>query len=79
VFYSKEKLEGIGNLYSSPSGVGDRIYIAAENICLVIKSGEKFEIISSNELNDNFHASPVIVGNELLLRGFDSLYCFSEK
>lgn len=79
VFYSKEKLEGIGNLYSSPSGVGERIYVAAENICVVIKAGEKFEIISSNELNDNFHASPVIVDNELILRGFESLYCFSEE
>lgn len=79
VYYSKEKLEGIGNLYSSPSGIGDRIYIAAENICLVIKAGEKFEIMSSNELNDNFHASPVIIDNKLILRGFDSLYCFSEE
>lgn len=79
VYYSKEKLEGIGNLYSSPSGIGDRFYIAAENICLVIKAGEKFEIISSNELNDNFHASPVIIDNKLILRGFDSLYCFSEE
>ncbi len=79
VFYSKEKLEGIGNLYSSPSGVGERIYVAGENICVVIKAGEKFEIVSSNELNDNFHASPVIVDNELILRGFESLYCFSEE
>lgn len=79
IFYSKQKMEGIGNLYSSPSGVGDRIYVAAENICLVIKAGEKFEITASNPLEDNFHASPVIVGNELFLRGFKSLYCFSEK
>jgi outer membrane protein assembly factor BamB len=79
LFYSKEKLEGIGNLYSSPSGVDDRIYVAAENVCMVIKAGEKFEITASNKLEDNFHASPVIVGNELFLRGFKSLYCFSEK
>jgi len=78
VLYSKQKLEGIGNLYSSPSGVGDRIYVAAENICLVIKAGEKFEITASNPLDDNFHASPVIVGNKLILRGFKSLYCFEE-
>lgn len=79
VFYSKEKLEGIGNLYSSPSGVGNHIYVAAENTCLVVKAGEKFEILSSNELNDNFHASPVIVGNELILRGFEFMYCFTEE
>jgi outer membrane protein assembly factor BamB len=79
VFYSKEKLEGISTLYSSPSGVGELIYVAAENICVVAKAGENFEILSSNILEDNFHASPVIVGNELFLRGFKSLYCFSEK
>lgn len=78
VFYSKAKLEGISTLYSSPSGVDNRIYVAAENICIVAKAGETFEIISSNVLDDNFHSSPVIVGNELFLRGFKSLYCFSE-
>ncbi len=78
-YYSRENLEDISNLYSSPTGVDDRIYIAAENVVMVVKAGETFEVIASNELNDNFHASPVIVGNELILRGFDSLYCFSEQ
>jgi len=78
-YYSRENLEDISNLYSSPTGVDDRIYIAAENVVMVVKAGETFEVIASNELNDNFHASPVIVENELILRGFDSLYCFSEQ
>jgi outer membrane protein assembly factor BamB len=78
VFYSKEKLEGINSIFSSPTGVADRLYIAADKICLVLKAGETFEVISFNILDDNFHASPVIVGNELILRGFQSLYCFSE-
>ncbi len=78
VKYSKARLDGIRDLYSSPSGVGDKIYIAAENICLVIKAGDTYELLSSNTLNDNFHASPVIVGNKLLLKGFHSLYCFEE-
>ena len=78
-YYSRENLEDISTLYSSPTGVDDRIYIAAENVVMVVKAGETFEVIASNELNDNFHASPVIVENELILRGFDSLYCFSEQ
>ncbi len=77
--YSKARLEGIRDLYSSPSGVGDKIYIAAENICLIIKAGDTYELLSSNKLDDNFHASPVIVGNDLILKGFHSLYCFEEK
>lgn len=79
VFYSKEKLEGISTIFSSPTGVGNRLYIAAKEVCLVVKAGETFEILSSNKLNDEFHASPVVVGNELILRGFKSLYCFEEK
>ncbi|MCA1759749.1 MAG: hypothetical protein LC658_08255, partial [Bacteroidales bacterium] len=78
-FYENERLGDISMLYSSPTGVNDRLYIAAENVVMVIKAGETFEILSSNQVDDNFHASPVIVGNDLILRGFKSLYCFSEK
>lgn len=79
VYYSRENLEDISTLYSSPSGAADKIYIAAENVVMVLKAGETFEVLASNEVNDNFHASPVIVGNDLILRGFNSLYCFSEE
>jgi outer membrane protein assembly factor BamB len=78
-YYENERLGDISTLYSSPTGVTDRLYIAAENVVMVIKAGEKFEILASNPVNDNFHASPVVVGNELILRGFKSLYCFTEK
>ncbi|MFW6309839.1 MAG: PQQ-binding-like beta-propeller repeat protein [Prolixibacteraceae bacterium] len=75
--YTKEKLPEISTLFSSPAGAEDKLYIAAKNICVVVKAGENFEVLSTNELDDNFHASPVIVGNDLILRGFNSLYCFS--
>lgn len=78
-FYENERLGDISTLYSSPTGVNDRLYIAAENVVMVIKAGEKFEVLASNPIADNFHASPVIVGNELILRGFEWLYCFSEE
>lgn len=78
VLYSKERLEGISTIFSSPSGADGKIYIAAKGICLVVKAGENFEILASNELDDEFHASPVFVDNQLFLRGFESLYCFEE-
>lgn len=78
VAYAKEKLEGINTLFSSPTGVHNRIYIAAKNTVLVLKAGAKLETLATNTLDDDFHASPVVVGNELILRGFNSLYCFSE-
>ncbi len=77
--YANQKLEGISTLFSSPTAVKDRLYIAAKDIVLVIKAGDTFEILESNELNDNFHSSPVIIGDDLILKGFNSLYCFSEE
>ncbi len=77
-YYANQKLEGISSVFSSPTGVADRLYIAAKNICLVLKAGENFEVLASNVLEDEFHASPVVVGNQLILRGFKSLYCFEE-
>ena len=79
VNYSNQKLEGISTLFSSPTAVKDRFYIAAQDIVLVIKAGETFEVLESIELDDNFHSSPVIVGDDLILKGFNSLYCFSEE
>ena len=78
VIYSKQKLEGISTLFSSPTGADGKIYIASKGVVLVIKAGEEFELLATNTLDDDFHASPVIVGNDLIIRGFSSLYCFSE-
>ena len=77
--YVKEKLEDMGIAYASPVGVGDRIYIPGGNgHTYVIKQIDKFEIIAKNSLDDGFYASPVVVGNDLFLRGFKYLYCISE-
>ena len=78
VQYAVEKVEGISAIFSSPTAVGDRIYIAATEAVTVVKAGPKFEVIATNTLDDTFHASPVIIGDELFLRGFKNLYCFAE-
>jgi outer membrane protein assembly factor BamB len=77
VKYSSTNIEGIGNLYSSPTGGGGKIYIAADGEVAVIKAGDSYELLAMNTIDDTFHASPVIIGNELFLRGFKGLYCFS--
>ena len=79
VLYSNQKLDGITNIFSSPTGNRDKIYIAATNVVNVVKAGGEFSILAKNTLEDTFHASPVIVGNDLFLRGFKYLYCISEK
>ncbi len=77
VKYKSEKVEGISSIFSSPTGTDGKIYIAGTENVSVIKAGPSYELISTNELDDTFHASPVIIGDELFLRGFKALYCFS--
>jgi len=79
VLYSNQKLDGITNIFSSPTGNKDKLYIAATNVINVVKAGPEFSILAKNTLDDTFHASPVMVGNDLFLRGFKYLYCISEK
>ncbi|MBN2029139.1 PQQ-like beta-propeller repeat protein [bacterium] len=80
VYYNRERLEGTGNVFASPTGVQDRLYIVGSSgVAYVVKQGPQFEILATNSLDDSFHASPVIVGNDLYLRGFKYLYCISEE
>jgi outer membrane protein assembly factor BamB len=78
VFYSNMRLEGIRHIFASPSGVGDKIYILGrDGVAVVLRSGPEFQVLSTNTLDDKFDASPVIVGDELYLRGHQYLYCIS--
>jgi len=79
VIYSNQKLNGINNIYSSPTGNKDKIYVAATGVVDVVKAGINFELISQNTLDDTFEASPIITGNDLILRGYKYLYSFSVK
>jgi outer membrane protein assembly factor BamB len=79
VIYSNQKLEGITNIFSSPTGNNDKIYVAATAVVCVVKAGSEFALLAKNTLDDTFEASPVIVGNELFLRGAKFLYCIAEQ
>ena len=80
VLYTKQKLEGGGNIYSSPAGVADRFYVPCQNgLFFVVKHGPKFEILAKNKLEDEFIASPAIVGDEMFVRGRNFLYNLAKK
>ncbi len=73
-----QRLEGVRGMYASPVGAAGRVYIVGrDGGAVVLKDSDQVEILATNKLNDGFDASPVIVGNQLFLRGKQNLYCIA--
>jgi outer membrane protein assembly factor BamB len=72
-----ERLPQLKNeLYASPVVASGRVYIVDRaGTTLVLKQGDKLEVLATNRLNDPIDASPVVVGKQLFLRSFSNLYC----
>ena len=78
--YWRQKLGEIDSVLASPVAVGDHIYIPGNNgTTAVVTAGPEFRILALNTLDNKFRASPVVMGDELLLRGDDLLYCIAEN
>ncbi|MFP6875087.1 MAG: PQQ-binding-like beta-propeller repeat protein [Verrucomicrobiales bacterium] len=76
IHYSRERAEGLRGVYASPLGAAGHVYLLdREGNCVVIKAGDTLEVVASNKLDDAFDASPVLIGDNLLLRGKKHLYC----
>ena len=80
-YYHRTRLPKPYNFKASPVGANGKIYLASEEgDVVVVKMGEKFEVLATNTLEDQmFIASPVIINNEIYLRGQNTLFCISEK
>lgn len=80
VHYERHRMRGFRTVYASPVGAAGRVYLTSrEGVTKVIKLGGEYEELATNELEDGFDATPAIVGNQILLRGRENLYCISEN
>lgn len=78
--FAEKRLEDIPEIYASIGGAGGKVYVTGRNgTTVVLKHGSDDEILSVNRLDEGIDASPVFVGNDLLLRGSEHLYCISEQ
>jgi outer membrane protein assembly factor BamB len=75
-----ERLPTVATFYASPTAAAGRIYfIDQRGTALVLKDGDKIEVLATNRLPDSFDASPAIVGKQLFLRGQKHLWCIATK
>lgn len=74
------RLQGIANIYASPVGAADRVYIVGrDGTTLVLKRSTNVEVLATNRLDDLIDASPAIAGDQLFLRGQQHLYCLQTQ
>ena len=80
-YYSQQRLPKPYNFKASPVGVKDRLYLATEEgDVVVVKMGEKFEVLATNTLADqSFIATPAVAEGSLYLRGQQTLYCIRQQ
>ncbi len=73
------RLPGQESFYGSPVSAAGRVYLVdREGTALVLKAGDKFDVLATNRLDDHFDASPALVGRQIFLRG-DNLWCIEER
>jgi outer membrane protein assembly factor BamB len=74
------RLGELGNIYSSPVGAADRVYVTSREGATTILSNESNpRLLGVNRLDDAFSASAALVGSQLLLRGEKFLYCIEAE
>ncbi|NBS90656.1 hypothetical protein EBS67_11770 [bacterium] len=74
-----ERLQDISTL-SNPFVTSDGyIYFASAGKTFILKSGPKFELISTNDLGDLAASSPAVSQGRIVIKGKQFLYCIGSK
>jgi hypothetical protein len=69
----------VRSFYASPVAAAGRVYLVdRDGTTLVLKAGDKLEVLATNRLDDHIDASPAVVGKQLFLRG-EFLVCIEAK
>jgi outer membrane protein assembly factor BamB len=68
--------EPFGHAHASPVSAAGLVYFLNDKgVTQVVKPGEKFELVASNELGEKCFASPALSDGQIFLRGASNLYC----
>jgi outer membrane protein assembly factor BamB len=84
-YYKQQRLPKPYNFKSSPVAADGKLYLATEEgDVVVVKMGEKYEVLATNTIADDMHiATPAIAGGSIYLRGHNAqgnstLYCIRQ-
>ncbi|MEM6572256.1 MAG: PQQ-binding-like beta-propeller repeat protein [Planctomycetota bacterium] len=72
----RERLPDAATIVPSPWIAGDELFILDEaGTTFVVRVGEEFELVRTNELEGTFWSTPSVAGASLLLRAAGELHC----
>lgn len=75
----KESLKGARMVAASPVLADGKLFVTEETgKTLVVKAGQEFELLGTNDLGDLIWSSPAVAGDKLLFRGVKGLYCIKK-
>jgi outer membrane protein assembly factor BamB len=76
-FYAQQRLPKSYSFKASPVAANGKLYLSTEDgDVVVVKMGEKFEVLATNTLADQvFIATPAIMDGAIYLRGQNTLFC----
>jgi outer membrane protein assembly factor BamB len=68
-----------GNFSASPLLAGGHLYLASrEGVVSVVRCDEEMNVVSTNKFEGKILASPIVVGNDLIIRTSKKLYRISQ-
>ncbi|MCA9173630.1 MAG: PQQ-binding-like beta-propeller repeat protein [Planctomycetales bacterium] len=79
VQHEPRRLPSLGTVYASPLVADGRLYIADRDGMTVVLDAVSLEVLAVNELPAGVDASPVAVGEQLLLRTRNAVYCLETE
>lgn len=76
----RERLPDAGTIVACPWIAGDELFVLDEKgTTYVVRVGEEFELLRTNQLDGTYWSTPSVAGESLLLRASDRLHCLREK
>lgn len=76
----RERMPNGGAFWASPYAFDGAVFCPADNgITYVLNAGKDFELITTNELEGRFWATPAVVNNSIYIRSAKKLYCIEKN
>ena len=80
ILFEKQRLPEAGDYYASPVAAGGHIYVCSgRGSVLVLKPGDKLDVIANHKLGEPIFATPAFVGNAIYIRTGGHLWAFGTK